>query len=89
MTAVRCYWCLVGRGQGTAKHPAMHKTAFMTDTYLAQNVNSAQIEKRGSVSGCISISLLNFNLLLEGYANSITLFVFISNLILPWISISC
>ena len=27
MSALSCYWLLVGRGQGAAKHLPMHKTA--------------------------------------------------------------
>ena len=41
MLAISCYWILVGRGQGAAKHLPMHKTAHNKELF-AQNVISTK-----------------------------------------------
>ena len=38
------YWHLVGRGQGSAKHPMMHRTAPTMENLSAQDVNNAETE---------------------------------------------
>lgn len=39
-----CYWHLV-EGKDAAKYLTMHRTAPTTTNYLAQNINSARVEK--------------------------------------------
>ena len=42
---VGSYWHLVGRGQDARKHRTVPPTTSMTKDFLAQNVNSAAVEK--------------------------------------------
>lgn len=40
-----CYWHLVGRSRGAAKHPTSHRTTPTTKNPSAQSVSSAEVEK--------------------------------------------
>lgn len=40
-----CYWHLVGRSQGAAGHPTVHRTTPITKNYPDQNANSPEFEK--------------------------------------------
>lgn len=40
-----CYWLLIGRAQGAAKHPTIHRTTSMAKNHWPQSVNSAEVER--------------------------------------------
>ena len=55
VSAVSCYWLLVGRGQGAAKLFLMHKTAPRKDLF-GQNINSTKKHRKPLLTHSITIS---------------------------------